>query len=270
MTEGIMAGYPTHLVATHRLFDGRTVTIRPIRPEDSSRVREFLAATSEDSRYRRFHEWVQAPSHGMVHFLTDIDYDHHMALVCSVAHERGEELVGEARYVANADGSSCDFGILIEDAWRRSGIAGLLMEALIRAARARGFATMEGLVLADNSAMLRFAHALGFEIERAAGDLKTVRVVLNLQSEARRTSPPPVAMPAVPVSCQANACGASPRCAQPPAAIYRVVTSPSQDAVTGPPARAACDRPRPRRRASRRGRSRRRSCAGHTARMPPR
>ena len=37
-----MAEYPIRLVATHRLFDGRTVTIRPIRPEDSGRVREFL------------------------------------------------------------------------------------------------------------------------------------------------------------------------------------------------------------------------------------
>lgn len=192
-----MAEYPIRLVATHRLFDGRTVTIRPIRPEDAGRVREFLAATSEDSRYMRFHKWVHAPSNAMVHFLTDIDYDRHMAFVCSVAHESGEELVGEARYVANADGSSCEFGILIEDAWRRSGIAGLLMEALTRAARARGFATMEGLVLSDNSAMLRFAHALGFEIEHLADDLKTLRVILKLQPEARRASQPAVAVPDV-------------------------------------------------------------------------
>ena len=94
-------------------------------------------------------------------------------------------------------GSSCEFGILIEDAWRRSGIAGLLMEALIRAARARGFATMEGLVLSDNSAMLRFAHALGFEIEHVTDDLKTLRIILKLQPQARRASQPAVAVPEV-------------------------------------------------------------------------
>lgn len=183
-----MARYPDELVQSHRLFDGRTVTIRPIGAEDADRVRDLLAATSEESRYMRFHKWVHAPSNTMIHFMTDVDYDRHMALVCSVAHERGEELVGEARYVASNDGTTCDFGILIEDAWRESGIAGLLMEGLIGAARARGFATMEGLVLADNGTMLRFAHALGFEIERIAGDLKALRIVLRLQPQAQRAS----------------------------------------------------------------------------------
>ena len=36
------------------------------------------------------------------------------------------------------------------------------MEALIRAAQARGFETMEGLVLRDKHDMLRFVRALGF------------------------------------------------------------------------------------------------------------
>lgn len=175
-----MTDYPANLIHRRRLFDGRTVTIRPIRADDADRVRDFLAATSEDSRYMRFHKWVHTPSNSLIHFMTDIDYDRHMALVCSVAHETGEELVGEARYVANADGTSCDFGVLIEDAWRKSGIAGLLMEALIRAARERGFTRMEGLVLADNTAMLRFAHALGFDVNPMADEIKTVRIVMKL------------------------------------------------------------------------------------------
>src|SRR5512144_3203312 len=99
-----MARYPDELVQSHRLFDGRTVTIRPIGAEDADRVRDLLAATSEESRYMRFHKWVHAPSNTMIHFMTDVDYDRHMALVCSVAHEHGEELVGEARYVANPGG----------------------------------------------------------------------------------------------------------------------------------------------------------------------
>lgn len=179
-----MTRYPSELACTHRLFDGRSVTIRPIRGDDAERVRRFLAETSHESRYNRFHKWVEAPSSALVHFLTDIDYVHHLALVCVVASGKAEEVVGEARFVANPDGKSCDFGILIEDAWRKSGIAGLLMEALLRAARERGFETMEGLVLADNAPMLRFAHALGFAIEPLADDLTTVRIAIELQPAA--------------------------------------------------------------------------------------
>ena len=53
--------------------------------------------------------------------------------------------MGEARYAANPDGKSCEFGVMIEDAWRKTGIAGLLMEVLNEGARDRGFTAMEGL-----------------------------------------------------------------------------------------------------------------------------
>ena len=38
-----------------------------------------------------------------------------------------------------------DFGVVVADDWRRSGVAQLLMDALIRAAQARKLETMEGL-----------------------------------------------------------------------------------------------------------------------------
>jgi len=173
--------YPTQLVREHRLFDGRTVTIRPIRADDSDRIRDFLTASSEESRYKRFHKWVHTPSNNLVHFFTDIDYDRCLALVCTVPHGSDEEIVGEARYVANPDGKSCDFGLLIEDSWRKTGIAGLLMETLIQGARDRGFAVMEGIVLASNTAMLRFAHELAFEVEPVTGDRTTMRIHRGLQ-----------------------------------------------------------------------------------------
>ena len=95
-----MAEYPAHLVREHRLFDGRTVTVRPIRPDDAPLVREFLDELSGESKYMRFQKWVHAPSDKLIHFLTDIDYDLHMALVCAVRHGEREEIVGEARYVS--------------------------------------------------------------------------------------------------------------------------------------------------------------------------
>ena len=173
--------YPTRRVQEHRLFDGRTVTIRPIRADDSDRIRDFLMASSEEGRYKRFQQWVHTPSNNLVHFLTDIDYDRCVAFVCAVAHGATEIIVGEARYAANPDGKSCEFGLLIEDTWRKTGIAGLLMEALIGAARDRGFAVMEGVVLASNTAMLRFAHELGFEVEPVTGDRTTMRIYRRLQ-----------------------------------------------------------------------------------------
>ena len=176
-----MTDYPSQLVRERKLLDGRMVVIRPIRADDDLLVRDFLrSGVSGEGRYMRFHKWVGAPSDKLIHFLTDIDYDRHMAFVC--VHGEGEEteVCGEARYVINPDGKSCEFGVVIADAWRKSGIAGLLMEALIRVARERGLTSMEGLVLRNNPAMLRFARALGFEAHSAPEDELTLRIVKAL------------------------------------------------------------------------------------------
>jgi acetyltransferase len=175
-----VAEYPAHLVREHRLFDGRTVTIRPVRPDDAVRVRDLLDESSEETRYQRFQKGIHAPSDKLIHFLTEIDYDRHMAFVCSVPHGEREQLVGEARYVANPDGKSCELGIMVADAWSKTGIAGLLMEAIIVTARERGLAIIEGLVLSTNSSMLRFARALGFEVHSVPEDRTTVHIMKKL------------------------------------------------------------------------------------------
>ena len=143
-------------------------------------MRNFLYGSSGETRYRRFLKWVSAPSDKLVHFMTDVDYEQHMALVCTVAHGHGEEVVGEASYVANPEGTSCEFAIMIEDSWQKTGVAGLLMDCLTRAARDRGITLMEGLVLSANPTMLRFARALGFETCRLAEDPNTVRITKKL------------------------------------------------------------------------------------------
>ena len=158
-----MADYPQQLERRRTLADGRSVLIRPIRADDEPREREFFDQLSGESRQQRFMKYVRSLSDQLVHFFTHIDYDRHMAFVCEAQVEGRPELVGEARYVANPDGRSCEFAVVIADAWHKTGIAGLLMEALIRAAQEHGFATMEGLVLRENRDMLRFVKALGFE-----------------------------------------------------------------------------------------------------------
>jgi acetyltransferase len=175
-----MAEYPLHLVRRRTLADGREVVIRPIRAEDEMQTRDFYDHLSEDARELRFMKFVKAVSDKLIHFFTHIDYDRHMAFVCEAAVGGRPQLVGEARYVANPDGRSCEFAVVIADDWHHSGIAGLLMEALIRAAQARRFDTMEGLVMRENHDMLKFVRALGFEANPDPVEATMMRVVKKL------------------------------------------------------------------------------------------
>lgn len=176
-----IAPYPAALARQRTLADGRTVVIRPIRAEDAPAEREFLDALSAEAKRMRFMKFVASVTDQLVHFFTHVDYDRRMAFVCEAAAAGGRpRLVGEARYAANPDARSCEFGVVIADDWHKSGIAGLLMEALIAFARERRFETMEGLVLRDNRDMLKFMRALGFELAGEPQEPTLMRVVKKL------------------------------------------------------------------------------------------
>jgi acetyltransferase len=175
-----MARYPAELARERRLADGRSVTIRPIRAADATAERAFFDALSAETRRLRFLVCSGAVDEKLLHFFTHVDYQRHMAFVC----EHEGRLVGEARYSANPDARSCEFGVVIADDWHHSGIARLLMEALIDAARERGFETMEGLVLRDNANMLDFVRELGFEAQAEPGELLLVRIRRKLRGQA--------------------------------------------------------------------------------------
>ena len=171
-----MADYPRQLEREHTLADGRKVLVRPVRAEDEPLARAFYDALSEETRRLRFMKYVRWLSADTVRYYTHVDYDRHMAFVC----EHEGRLVGDARYVVNTDGRSAEFSVVIADDWHRTGIAGLLMHALIETARARGLACIEGIVLRENRDMVRFVRALGFKAAVEPLDTTLVRVTKAL------------------------------------------------------------------------------------------
>ncbi len=172
-----MADYPLHLVRRRRLADGKPVTIRPIRAEDRAAEQRFLAGLSPESRRLRFQHPVDPDDASLLEFLTRIDYDRHMAFVCEAA---DGAIVGNARYLVNPDGRSCEFGVVTAEDWRHGGVARLLMDALIRAAQARRLEAMAGLVLSENREMLDFSRALGFELSPDPAEPALMRAVKRL------------------------------------------------------------------------------------------
>jgi acetyltransferase len=174
--------YPAHLAREHRFADGRTVLIRPVRPDDVRRELAFLARLPPGARRMRFQRAAGAPDADLARFHAGVDYDRRMGFVAEAAEGDEETMVGEASYIAHADGESCELGIVVADGWRHSGLAQQLMAALIEAARAHGFARMEGSVLRGNADMLDFARSLGFRVDDAPEDEQALRITLPLRA----------------------------------------------------------------------------------------
>jgi len=160
--------------------DGRRVTVRPIGPGDAEMENAFVERLSQQSRYERFMVTLRALPASKLKYLTDVDQRRHVALVATVDRDGREEMVGAARYGVLDTDDRCEFAIVLDDAWKHSGLAGLLMHALMELARRRGLKTMEGTVLTTNIGMLRFMRQLGFRKERVADDPQTLRVWRSL------------------------------------------------------------------------------------------
>jgi len=141
---------------------------------------EFVRHLSDDSRYFRFLGSVRELPPKKLKFFTEIDYERHMAFVATIMREDQELEIGVARYVATETPAHCEFAIAVDDAWQGSGVAGLLMISLIDAAREHGFKLMEGIVLASNHKMLKFARQLGFDSRYLPGEADTVHIELQL------------------------------------------------------------------------------------------
>jgi GNAT superfamily N-acetyltransferase len=175
-----MADYPQHLVRQRTLFDGTPVAIRPIRADDRGMEQDFVRHLSDDSRHFRFMSSLRELPPNKLKAFTEIDYDRHMAFIGTIVQDGKEVEIGAARYSACNKAGTCEFAIAVDDAWQGSGVAGLLMIALEDAARAHGFTVMEGMVLATNHKMLKFARQLGFKTHRNPDELETVGIELQL------------------------------------------------------------------------------------------
>jgi acetyltransferase len=172
--------YPTRYEQTFPLRGGGTFAVRPIRPDDSAMLQELVRGLTPESRYMRFASTFSELPPSMLARFTLIDYDREMAMVAIVkeraaepadgeSHET-ERVVGVSRYITHADGESCEFSLVVADAFNGKGIGSRLMGAIMDAAREKGLAQMDGIVLAHNTTMLKLMKSLGFAIKRYPED----------------------------------------------------------------------------------------------------
>jgi acetyltransferase len=159
---------------------GRRLLLRPIRPEDTPRHREFLARVTPRDLYLRFFTGVrELPEADLAH-LTQIDYDRDMAFVAIGRDPAGaEEILGVARACADPDNSSAEFAVLVRSDHKGQGLGTLLMHKLIRYCRERGTRELRGNVMADNAVMLQLARTLGFKVRGTEQNIEIIALELQ-------------------------------------------------------------------------------------------
>jgi acetyltransferase len=171
--------YPRELERPMTLPGGRTLLLRPIRPEDEPALVRGFSRLSEEEIRARFFVPMKALPHVTAARFTQIDYEREMAFVLAEHGAAGEaELHAVVRLSADPDNTRAEFAIVVEHELAGQGLGTFLMRSLVDYARTRRIGELYGDVLADNVAMLALCRALGF-VERAEG-AGVVRVTLPL------------------------------------------------------------------------------------------
>jgi acetyltransferase len=179
--------YPTELEETYNfggLFDGQSLTLRPIRPEDEPVHAQFLAQLRPDDVRFRFFGLVRDFSHTQISRYTQIDYDREMAFIAVATNPDGTaEILGVVRAVIEAARSSAEFAIIVRSDIKGRGLGQVLLEKMIRYCRERGLGVLRGQALASNSRMIDLARRLGFTVGAVDGGI--VNLELELWGQSR-------------------------------------------------------------------------------------
>lgn len=165
-------GYPAELETWYRPADAPALRVRPIRPDDTTRLREAFARLSPETVYRRFHSVLHRLRDEEVRYLTEVDYRHHLALVA--VDEAEDRLVGVARYYLPEAAELAEAAIVVADDWQGRGLGGFLLTRLRDAAEARGVVGFEAWVQPDNQVVRGMLERRGFQVhtELVEGSLR--------------------------------------------------------------------------------------------------
>jgi len=172
------------LPARVTLRNGAQLVVREICAQDKDALHTAFRQLSDESRYTRLMASMKDLPEAMLESATHPVPVQQFALVAVM--DDGGAIAGGARYAAAPGSDTCEFAVTVIDGWHGLGLAKLLMQILIHAARVAGYRTMEGFVLASNRGMRGLAHRLGFADTACADDWNLRVVVLDLAGEAGR------------------------------------------------------------------------------------
>src|SRR5258708_7624803 len=158
-----------------RLRAGKSVMVRFVEPRDAVALQAYFRSLSVGSRYNRFlGAMSELPQTQLDHFV-HVGEAGRFSVIALMTIDGIETIVGEGRYAFDAEISSFEFGLSIDDRWQGHGIGSALLKNLQCRAAAFGAERLFGDTLRSNDVMMSLARKSGFAFTNSPGDWKLVR-----------------------------------------------------------------------------------------------
>ncbi|MBA5635652.1 acetate--CoA ligase family protein [Duganella sp. LX20W] len=162
-------------------WQGRTIVLRPIRPEDAPQHLAFFRALAPDDVRLRFFSAMRELPPSQLARLTQIDYDRAMAFIATGTGADGQpETLGVVRAVVDADNQSAEFAIIVRSDLKGLGLGRILFQKLVDYFRGRGTAELSGEALSENNGVQDLVrHFGGAVLPHAEAGMVNLRLPLQ-------------------------------------------------------------------------------------------
>ncbi|MFP5503559.1 MAG: hypothetical protein ACLGIN_13805 [Candidatus Sericytochromatia bacterium] len=154
-----------------------------------------LARLSPQSRYMRFFESVSSLSESKLRYLTEVDFQDHVAYMVVSADDPEEPAVAVGRWIRLVDApEAAEVAVTVGDPLHRRGIGRMLLWLLARDALTRGIREFRASAMGGNAPILKLIGSFTESTSRWDGGVLEVTIPLPESVEAfeQRFPPPPL------------------------------------------------------------------------------
>jgi len=158
--------YPDNYQGRVRTTKGVDIFIRPLFETDLILLKEFLHSLSARSVYLRFLAPLREFSEKMLAQLIRVDHKSHIALAAFPAADPSQYMLGVSCLFIESDLSTAEFSVVVLDTWQGKGIGAELFSRVLEIGSSTKVQKIWGLVLPENTQMLKLARKLNFTVKR--------------------------------------------------------------------------------------------------------
>ncbi|MBC7130493.1 GNAT family N-acetyltransferase, partial [Candidatus Bathyarchaeota archaeon] len=177
----IISPYPKKYETLWKLRDGRTVLLRPIKPEDEPLWLEMFRNFSEEAIRFRFFQIIRDTPHEVRVRYCNIDYDREIAIVAELNENGKRRILGVVRISLEPDKKTGEIAFIIADPWQGLGLGTKMVDYAIEIAKDMGVETLYAIMLPDNYKAINLVRKMGFKLQKLEDE--TIKGVLNLKEE---------------------------------------------------------------------------------------
>lgn len=174
----VICPYPSEYETTMQMKNGKSVLLRPIRPEDEPMEAELFKTFSVSTKRFRFFGPIKEPTHEMLTRYTQIDYDREIAIIAEITEDGIRKMIGVVSVIADPYNESAEYSIVIGDPWWGQGLGTMMSRYILEIARKRGIKKVYAYLLEDNDVMLHIFKKFGF-IQKKEEDLYRIELTLD-------------------------------------------------------------------------------------------